>query len=200
MRDKRRGILTFIAVALILAAAPSVVVTAQEKGKEPQKPAATTTVDAWRLAMPPEAEGDKPSEGTASAAQPKASREEIEAGLAVMERRWMDALKLRDASALSQIIADDFTLVSPRLVIAAEDRDKYFRHAMRDLNLASYEFEALTVRLYGRVAVVSGKLKERATVAGEDWTGSYLVTDVWVSRDGSWHVVSRHASLLSEKK
>ncbi|MBC7932087.1 MAG: nuclear transport factor 2 family protein, partial [Rubrivivax sp.] len=104
------------------------------------------------------------------------------------------------ASSLSQIISDDFTLVSPRLVVAAGDKDKYFKHAMRDLNLASYVFEDLTVRLYGRVAVVSGKLKESATVAGEDWTGSYLVTDVWVNRDGSWRVVSRHASLLPEKK
>jgi hypothetical protein len=56
------------------------------------------------------------------------------------------------------------------------------------------------VRLYGRTAVVSGRLKQSATVAGEDWGGSYLITDVWVSRDGFWRVVSRHASLLPGKK
>ena len=112
----------------------------------------------------------------------------------------MGALQQRDASALSQLVSDDFTLVSPRLVVAAGDRDKYFQHAMRDLNLTSYEFEGLTVRLYGRAAVVSGHLKQGANVAGEDWGGNYLFTDVWVSRDGTWQVVSRHLSLLPEKK
>jgi ketosteroid isomerase-like protein len=117
-----------------------------------------------------------------------------------LERRWMEALKLRDASALSQIISDDFTLVSPRLVVSAGDRDKYFKHVARDLNLASYDFEELTVRLYGRAAVVSGRLKQSASVAGEDWGGSYLVTDVWVGRDGFWRVVSRHATLVQDKR
>ena len=199
MKGKRSNILTFFAGALMLASAPTFVVKAQEKSKETQKPA-TSTVDAWRQALPPETESEKPAEGTGSAAQPRPSREEIETGLTTMERKWMEAVKLRDASTLSQIVADDFTLVSPRLVVAAGERDKYFGHAMRDLSLTSYEFEALTVRLYGRVAVVSGKLKQSATVAGEDWTGSYLITDVWVNRDGSWRVVSRHASLITEKK
>jgi ketosteroid isomerase-like protein len=107
----------------------------------------------------------------------------------------MGALQQRDASALSQIVADDFTLVSPRLVFVAGERDRYFQHAMRELTLASYELEGLTVRLYGRTAVVSGRLRQSATVAGEDWGGAYLFTDVWVSRDGAWRVVSRHTSL-----
>lgn len=176
--------------------AASLVAVAQEKGKEAQKPASGSTVDAWRQALPPETETERPAEGVASDAQPRASREEIERVLLASERKWMEALKLRDASALSQIISDDFTFVSPQLVIAAGDREKYFNHAMRQLNLASYNLEEPTVRLYGRVAVVSGRLKQNAMVGGEDWSGSYFFTDVWVSRDGFWRVVSRHASLL----
>ena len=84
----------------------------------------------------------------------------------------MGALQQRDASALSQLIADDFTLVSPRLVVASGDRDKYFQHALRELSLTSYGFEGLTVRLYGRAAVVTGRLKQSATAAGEDWGGA----------------------------
>jgi hypothetical protein len=112
----------------------------------------------------------------------------------------MDSLQQRDASVLSQLISDDFTLVTPRLVVAAGDREKYFQHAMRELNLTSYEFEGLTVRLYGRTAIVSGRLKQSATLAGEDWGGNYIFTDVWVGRDGAWQVVSRHASLLPPEK
>lgn len=199
MRETRTRFLIFFIGALLLAAAPQVAVTAQQKGKEAQTPANDSTVEAWRQALPPEAEAARPAEGTTTDTQPPASREEVEKSLLTLELKWMEAVKLRDASALSQIISDDFALVSPRLVVAVGDRTKYFEHALRGLNLASYEFEGLKVRLYGRTAVVSGRLKQSATVAGEDWGGSYLITDVWVSRDGFWRVVSRHASLTSEK-
>jgi ketosteroid isomerase-like protein len=198
MKETRTSFLTFFVVALVLSTTASVAIRAQEKNKETQKPA--TTVDAWRQALPPEAETERPAAEPANSAQPRPSREEVEKSLLAIERKWMEALKLRDASVLSQIVSDDFTLVSPRLVLTTRGRDKYFAHALRDLNLASYDFSEPTVRLYGRTAIVSGQLKQNATVAGEDWSGTYLITDVWVNRDGIWQVVSRHASLLNAKK
>lgn len=197
MRRVRARVFNYFAAALILVA-PSVSTAAQEKGKEQQKPS-NGTADAWRQALPPESEVEGPAEAPAAATR-RASADANEKALVALERKWMGALQERDASALSQLISADFTLVSPRLVVAAGDRDKYFQHAMRDLSLASYDFEGLTVRLYGRAAIVSGRLKQRAKVAGEDWGGSYLFTDVWVSRDGAWQVVSRHASLLPPEK
>jgi ketosteroid isomerase-like protein len=199
MRERRTRLFNFYAAVLLLAAALSVSAAAQDKGREAQKPA-PGTVDAWRQALPPQAETEGTPEASAAVAQQRATREVTEKSLRTLESRWMGALQQRDASTLSQLVSDDFTLVSPRLVVAAGDRDKYFQHAMRELSLTSYEFEGLTVRLYGRAAVVSGRLRQSASVAGEDWGGSYLFTDVWVSRDGAWQVVSRHLSPLPEKK
>ena len=192
-------LLNLTIAALVLAATQSAPAAAQDKGKEAQKPPAST-VDAWRQALPPAAENEAAPEASAAAAQPRANREMAEKALVALERRWMGALQQRDASALSQLVSDDFTLVSPRLVVAAGEREKYFQHAMRDLSLTSYDFEGLTVRLYGRAAVVSGRLRQSASVAGEDWGGAYLFTDVWVNRDGTWQVVSRHATLLPPEK
>lgn len=198
MKKSRRRLFTLCAVALTLALV-SLSAAAQDKGKETQKPA-NGTADAWRQSLPPEAETTNTPEASVANTQPQATREASEKRLIALERTWMKSLQLRDASALSQIIADDFTLVSPRLVVAAGDRDKYFQHAMRDLNLTSYDFDGLTVRLYGRTALVSGRLSQSANIAGEDWGGAYLFTDVWVSRDGAWQVVSRHTSLLPPEK
>ena len=198
MREVRTRLFNFFTAALLLAA-PSAPATAQEKGKEAQKPAAGT-VDAWRQALPPEAETEGAPEASAANAQQRDARAANEKTLLALERKWMGALQQRDASALSQLVSEDFTLVSPRLNVAAGDRDKYFQHAMRDLTLTSYEFEGLNVRLYGRAAVVSGRLKQSANASGEDWGGSYHFTDVWVSRDGAWQVVSRHTSLLPPEK
>jgi ketosteroid isomerase-like protein len=194
----RTHLSTFFAATLILVAL-SISAAAQDKGKEAQKPA-TGTADAWRQALPPEAEVEGTPETSVAVARQRETREATEKTLTALERKWMGALQQRDASALSQLVSEDFTLVSPRLTIAAGDREKYFQHSMRELNLTSYDFEALTVRLYGRTAIVSGRLKQSATVAGEDWGGAYLFTDVWVSRDGVWQVVSRHMSPLPNEK
>lgn len=190
------------ALVALFAAAPSFGVRAQDKDKDAQKPAAiTTTADAWRQALPPESVPDaSAAEVAGSVATPRAAREETEKSLIALERKWMESLKLRDASALSQIVSDDFTFADSRLSGAVRDRTKYFDHALRDLKLASYEFDDINVRLYGRVAIVSGQFKQSATVAGEDWGGDYFFTDVWVNREGVWRAVSRHASLLPAKK
>ncbi len=201
MRGIRSHLLTF-AAASVLAVAASIIepsfVAAQDK-KDEQKP--STTVDAWRQSLPPDSEAERPALDPERDAPTRPTREEIEKNLLALELKWMDALKLRDASTLGQILADDFVIVSPRLPGAHGRRDKYLNHALRDLKLVSYEFNDLTVRLYGRAAVVSGRLKQSAaTIAGEDLSGDYFITDVWISRDGFWRVVSRHASPLPAAK
>ncbi len=201
MRVMSKSFLAFIAAVMILGAAPARAAFAQEKKGGEQKPA-STTVDAWRQALPPEAETERPAGPEDSNNTPaRPSREEIERSLLALETKWMDALKLRDASTLGQVVADDFVSVSPRAAGVVSDRAKYLEHATRELKLTSYEFRDLTVRLYGRTAIVSGHLTQTASAAnGEDLGGSYFFTDVWVSRDGTWRVVSRHASPLPAAK
>lgn len=199
MSEIRNGVLTF-AAALIFVAAPARGASAQDKKGAGQKPG--STVDAWRQALPPEAEAETRSgTGEANGAPGRPSREEIEKGLIELEMKWMDALKLRDAGTLGQIIADDFVSVSPHAPGLVSDRARYLENATRELKLTSYEFEGLTVRLYGRTAIVSGRLTQTAGAAnGADLGGSYFFTDVWVGRDGAWRVVSRHVSPLPGAK
>jgi len=191
--------LVLLTCLLLVFVAPPLT-AAQEKKDEEKKPAGSTA-DAWRQALPPEAERTAETVEAASGAPAPASREEVERSLLALERKWMEALKARDASTLAQVIADDFSFVGPRAFDKPGDRDKYLAHALRELKISSYEFDGLTVRLYGRTALVSGRLAQKATDAGgEDLSGSYFVTDVWVSRDGFWRVVSRHVSLIPAPK
>lgn len=200
MREMLKSFWAFIALVMILTATPARAAFAQEKKGGEQKPA--STVDAWRQALPPEAETERPAGAEDSNSTPaRPSREEIERSLLALETKWMDALKLHDASTLGQVVADDFVSVSPRAAGVVSDRTKYLDHALRELKLTSYEFQDLSVRLYGRTAIVSGRLTQSASAAnGEDLGGSYFFTDVWVSRDGIWRVVSRHASPIPAAK
>jgi ketosteroid isomerase-like protein len=199
MSEILKSFLAFAAALLIITAAPAREAFAQEKKDGQRKPA--STVDAWRQALPPDAEAERPAAAEESGTPGRPSREEIEKNLIALETKWMDALRLRDASTLGQVVADDFVSVSPRVDGVVSDRAKYLDHAMRELKLTSYEFRDLSVRLYGRTAVVSGHLTQTASAAnGEDLGGSYFFTDVWVNRDGAWRVVSRHASPLPAVK
>jgi ketosteroid isomerase-like protein len=58
----------------------------------------------------------------------------------------------------------------------------------------SFVWEELRVRSFGDVAIVHGRSRQQATVNGQDWSGVFLTTDVWVLRDGRWQVVSRHGT------
>ena len=198
MKDSTRFLMS-LACALIFSIASSSGAAAQEQKKE-EKGKASSTVEAWRQALPPETETERPpagEEGTNGAPAPP-SREEVEQSLLALERRWMEALRTREASTLGQLIADDFLFVMPGAAGSTQgNRDKYLGHALRELKISSYEFEGQTVRLYGRTAIVSGRLTQKATGAGgEDLSGGYLLTDVWVRQDGLWRIVSHHASRL----
>jgi hypothetical protein len=107
----------------------------------------------------------------------------------------MDSLKVHEADSLSEIISADFMFASARIV-DLKDRQSYLEFALRDLRLTDYEFKKTAVRSFGGTAILSSLLKQKATMKGENWGGNYLVTDVWLSRNGLWRIVSRHESLL----
>jgi ketosteroid isomerase-like protein len=185
----------FVLFALISASMSGSSAEAQDKERE--KPG--TTVDSWRQSLPPEAETYKPTADMPAVTESSPSNSEAQRTVLSLERMWMESLKVVDADTLSQLVSSDFTFVSPRMP-KAKDRTNYLEHALRDLKLTSYEFTQVSVRFFGRTAIVSGLLTQKATVRGEDWDGDYVVTDVWISRDGVWRAVSRHESPLAKKK
>lgn len=170
---------------------PTVIGMAQERVKE----SPGTAVDAWRQSLPRDAEAPAPAEENSETGTSSPSREETEKILLTLETRWMDSLRVRDADSLREIIASDFLFANPGMK-DGKDRIKYLEHALRDLKVTSYEFDKTTVRIFGRTAIFSGLLKQDATVKGENWGGTYLVTDVWINRNGLWRAVSRHESLV----
>jgi ketosteroid isomerase-like protein len=175
------------------------IVAAQDAPKtedNSQKPATTTTVDAWRSALPEKEQAIASTDDVAKVAGKAGveSFEQIEKRLNTLERRWMDAVKLHDAATLKRLLADDFTLTSALLTGTAQDKTQYVENTLRDWQLKSYDFDKLNVRVYGDTALVSALYKQEAVVAGRESSGNFLLTDVWVKQDGRWHVVSRHTS------
>ena len=120
-----------------------------------------------------------------------------ERDLARLEQRWMEAVRDRDLAHLERLLGEEFTLTTGRPGAEVRSREDYLRITAEDYELEDFEFEELRARIYGHVAVVDARYRQRARMAGEDRTQAFRMTDVIVRRAGRWQVVSRHATPLA---
>ncbi len=119
-----------------------------------------------------------------------------EAEITRLQHEWMDAWRLQDRPTLERILADDFTLTS----VTTDDlihRDVWLASAMGQVRMTEFSYSDFHIQFYRDTAVVKSRFHQRGTIDGNDWSGDFLVTDMWVRRDGLWQVVSRHASCPS---
>ncbi len=120
---------------------------------------------------------------------------EIESELRARERAWLDAYQADDAAAMSELVADDFTIVygDGRLVDKAETLG-WLDPSRERLEGSGQWTEDTTVRLYGDVAVLSGIYVSRRSARTPEERARY--TDTWVRRDGRWQVVASQLTPL----
>lgn len=114
-----------------------------------------------------------------------------ESQLPILEREWMDAWLRKDVETCSRILADDFILTSARgLLMSKAD----WLAGLSVFDCSSFTWDEIRVRPFGNVAIVHSRTRQVASVAGQDWSGRFLLTDVWAFRDNQWQVVSRHGT------
>jgi Domain of unknown function (DUF4440) len=115
--------------------------------------------------------------------------------VSALEHAWMRAWRERDRSTLERVLADDFVLTSATGEVI--DRARWLELATGRFVCEEFVWRELRVRPLGAardVAVVHGRSWQIARVDGRDWSGTFLITDVWVLRDGAWRVAARHGS------
>jgi ketosteroid isomerase-like protein len=177
-------------------------VSASAQGTEKKEAEKTTTIDAWRQALPdgnqspntpPTVAMDESKDNVESEETPA----QIEKRILDLERRLIEAVKLRDSVALKRFLADDFILAGMNLTgsEAQSVKTRYIEWALKNLELKSYNLEKATVRVHASTAIVTFNFKRQAMVAGSPADGDFIVTDVWVKRGKRWQAASHHISL-----
>ena len=111
-----------------------------------------------------------------------------------LARAWMEAVQEHDRERLEELLAEEFTLVG---VVGELGRTEWIETAATVYELEEFIFEEIEVEVYGSAAVLSSRYRQVARIGERDLGGDYLITDVWVRRDGRWQVVRRHATLAS---
>lgn len=68
-----------------------------------------------------------------------------------------------------------------------------------DMKFDSITMSNLVIQDFGNVGVVTGELVEKAQYRGNDLSGTYRFTDVWVKRRGRWQNVTGQETLCKPR-
>jgi uncharacterized protein (TIGR02246 family) len=137
-----------------------------------------------------------PATAATAAASPA---ENVEQTITKLEREWAAALVKADAAAFDRLMADDWLMTTwdGQTVSKAQSIEE-FKSGVAKLTAA--EIGNLKVRVFGDTAVATIGQTEKGTYKGQDSSGHYLYTDVWVKRNGQWQAVASHGTKVKQSK
>jgi len=110
------------------------------------------------------------------------------------EREWADVVMRRDKVAADRILADEFRLTGPELQRLSTGRattKDVWLETLQFIDARSFDFSDAQITLYGRAAVVFVRATLDWSIQGRPLPSNYMLTDLWVNRDGRWQVVTR---------
>jgi len=133
---------------------------------------------------------------TALLSQAQSGKSSVEQTLIQMEHDWSQADTHKDAAALNRILADDWMGIDFEGTVLTKPE------ALKDITSGSASLEStvlsdIKVRVYGNTAIVTGTDTEKSEYHGQDSSGKYLWTDVFVLRNGRWQAVSSQSTKLA---
>jgi hypothetical protein len=111
-----------------------------------------------------------------------------------LSHEWMRAVQAHDRDRLETILGREFSVVG---AVGELGREQWLENASGPYTIEDFAYEQMEVEVYGDTAVLTSRYRQTAELDGRDLSGSFLVTDVWVRRDGRWQVVRRHATPAS---
>jgi ketosteroid isomerase-like protein len=122
-----------------------------------------------------------------SSAAPSSSADAAQ--LTALSDAWDKAIVRKDRAAIEGNMAEDFRQIDGAGNLETK---KSFVDGLvsADLVIDPYTVEDFDVRLYGDVALLSGRTRMTGTYQGKGFTSHYRYIDVYVRKDGRWKIVS----------
>jgi ketosteroid isomerase-like protein len=133
--------------------------------------------------------GNRPKPAISDSGDQDAIREILD-----MERQSKEASLRRDADFPQRALADDYVAISPLGQITTK-KEALSARRNGQLRYDTIDVSDMVVRLYGDTAVVTARMDVKGHQLGEDFSGPYRYTRVWVRRSGRWQAVSYQATV-----
>src|ERR1700690_1810265 len=111
-----------------------------------------------------------------------------------MERQAREASLQRDPDFSQRTLAEDYVAITPLGQVTTK-QDTVSARKSGQLRYEAIDVSDMVVRVYGDTAVVTARADVRGHQLGEDFSGPYRYTRVWVRRNGHWQTVSYQATV-----
>jgi ketosteroid isomerase-like protein len=111
-----------------------------------------------------------------------------------MERQAKEASLRRDAEFSLRTLAEDYVAITPLGQVTTKKETISARRSGQ-LRYEAMNITDMVVRVYGDTAVVTARADVKGHQLGEDFSGPYRYTRVWVRRNGQWQTVSYQATV-----
>jgi ketosteroid isomerase-like protein len=138
-----------------------------------------------------------------SAGQPQplrfiAADDPVVAQLSAQADAWDKAIVRKDRAAIEANMAEDFRQIDGRGNV--ETKDSFVDVIMQaDLEIDPYAVEDFEVRLYGDVALLSGRTRMTGRYQGEPFASHYRYIDIYARRGDDWKIVSVQITQIPEE-
>lgn len=124
----------------------------------------------------------------------ESSDQEIIRQIVDMERQSKEASLRRDSDFSVKTLADDYVAITPLGQVTTKKETITARRSGQ-LRYEAMNVTDMVVRVYGDTAVVTARADVKGHQLGEDFSGPYRYTRVWVRRNGLWQTVSYQATV-----
>ena len=114
-----------------------------------------------------------------------------------LERAWLDAYEQLDEKAMTEIVADDFTITFPEgsRQTKAQIITSIRRPRPADRPVPKFHTEDVQARVYGDTVILIGRVVTEYQRDGQVLSKEQQrYTDTYVKRNGRWQVVASHLS------
>jgi ketosteroid isomerase-like protein len=115
----------------------------------------------------------------------------------MMEQEWMKAYVKGDAAFLERHLSDDYTGTYPDGT-ALDKAGEIQAVKSGDVAITEMKAKEMKVRTYGDTAVITGRSAIRAKVKGQEVSGEFRFTDVWVKQGDQWKAVASQVTRIEK--
>ena len=127
--------------------------------------------------------------GCATPRRPVAPDKALVERLTAQADRWDKAIVRKDRAAIEANMADDFRQIAGGGNV--ETKGSFVDGLVSpDIQIDPYVVEELDVRVYGDVALLSGRTRMTGSYQGKAFASHYRYVDVYVARGEEWKIVS----------
>lgn len=121
----------------------------------------------------------------------------VRAQLTKQADAWDRAIVAKDRAAIAANMAEDFRQIDGDAQV--ETKASFVEGVMAEpLSIDPYVNEEFEIRLYGEVALLSGRTRMTGRYGDKAFTSHYRYIDVYVRRAGEWKIVSLQITRLKE--